>query len=391
MNLPIYKIMIDFNDEETGLTAVSLVDYPAVEKDFLLFDKQDLLFTADDEKQIISGIALLADTPIYRRNERGEYYVVFEKDTIRQLVEKYSKQGLLNTVNLQHQSDTFVKDVYMIESYLIDRQRGICPVEFKDVPDGSWYVSYFVEDKELWNEIKNGDIFNGFSVEISAHLEMNANTNKENNDMNKFFKLAKMLLKLGEVKTDKATLIIEGELEVGKPVFIEVEGEPVPAEDGEYTMEDGTVVVVTEGAVAEIRPVETEPVTIETEEEAPITEPEPEPNAEVEELKAKIAELEATIAEKDAKIAELEGSIKKYESDSLKTKLALGAHLKPDAWKYISGNTEDEIKESIAGLNDLLKGAGSAPSGSSEDAVTKEGANRAKELAQLKALRGGES
>ena len=118
-------------------------------------------------------------------------------------------------------------------------------------------------------------------------------------------------------------------------------------------------------------------------------------------LKAKLAEYEAGAKEsakaledakkKDAKIAELEGSIKKYESDSLKTKLALGAHLKPDAWKYISGNTEDEIKESIAGLNDLLKGAESAPSGSSEDAVTKEGANRAKELAQLKALRGGES
>lgn len=120
-----------------------------------------------------------------------------------------------------------------------------------------------------------------------------------------------------------------------------------------------------------------------------------------EDLKAKLAEYEAGAKEsakaledakkKDAKIAELEGSIKKYESDSLKTKLALGAHLKPDAWKYISGNTEDEIKESIAGLNDLLKGAGSAPSGSSEDAVTKEGADRAKSLAQLKALRGGES
>lgn len=327
MNLPIYKIMIDFNDEETGLTAVSLVDYPAVEKDFLLFDKQDMLFTADDDKQIISGIALLADTPIYRRNERGEYYVVFEKDTIRQLVEKYSKQGLLNTVNLQHQSDTFVKDVYMIESYLIDRQRGICPVEFKDVPDGSWYVSYFVEDKGLWNEIKNGDIFNGFSVEISAHLEMNANTNKENNSMNKFFKLAKMLLKLGEVKTDKATLIVEGELEVGKPVLIEVDGEPTPAEDGDYTMEDGTVVVVTDGAVAEIRPVEEtpakEPETIETEEETPVIETEP--NAEVEELKAKIAELEATIAEKDAKIAELEGQVAEQEE---KLKMSVETPLK---------------------------------------------------------------
>lgn len=118
-------------------------------------------------------------------------------------------------------------------------------------------------------------------------------------------------------------------------------------------------------------------------------------------LKAKLAEYEAGAKEtakvledakkKDAKIAELEGSIKKYESDSIKTKLALDAHLKPEAWPYIKGNTEDEIKESITGLKDLLKGAESAPSGSNEDALSKEGASRAKGLEQLKALRGGES
>lgn len=325
MELPVYKIKIDMNDDTTGLSAVSLVDYPAVEKDFLLFDEQKMLFTADDDKQIISGIALLADTPIYRRNDHGEFYVVFEKDTIRQLVEKYSKQGLLNVVNLQHQSDTNVSGVYMIESYLIDKQRGICPIEFQDVKDGSWYVSYYVEDKQLWNSIKNGDIFNGFSVEISAHLEMKSN--KQENSMNKFFKLAKMLLKLGEIKTDKETLIIEGELEVGKPVFVEAEGEPAPAADGEYTTEDGTVIVVAEGVIAEIKPIEETPAEeekpVEMEEETPAEEETP--NAEVEELKKKIEELEAIIAEKDAKIAELEAQVTAQEE---KLKMSVETPLK---------------------------------------------------------------
>lgn len=309
MELPVYKIKIDMNDDITGLTAVSLVDYPAVEKDFLLFDKQELLFKADDDKQIISGIALLADTPIYRRNEHGEFYVVFEKDTIRQLVEKYSKQGLLNVVNLQHKADTFVKDVYMIESYLIDKQRGICPVEFQDVKDGSWFVSYYVEDKQLWNEIKNGDIFNGFSVEISAHLEMNKNNHTDS--MSKFFKLAKMLLKLGEVKTDKETLVIEGEIEVGKPVFVEVEGEPAPAPDGEYTTEDGTVVVVAEGMIAEVRtPVEEEKPEEQAEQlEDEETPAEEESTTEIDELKAEIERLNAVIAEKDAEIETLKAEI----------------------------------------------------------------------------------
>ena len=312
MELPIYKIKIDMDDDTTGLSAVSLVDYPAVERDFLLFDKQEMLFKADDEKQIISGIALLADTPIYRRNQHGEFYVVFEKDTIRQLVEKYSKQGLFNSVNLMHQSDTFVNSVYLIESLIIDKQRGICPTEFSDCPDGSWYVSYYVDNKALWDEIKKGEWFNGFSVEISAHLEMNK-INKKEFDMNKFFKLAKMILKLGEIKTDKETLIVDGELEVGKPVFVEAEDGPVEANDGEYIAEDGTVIVVEAGVIIEIRPVEETPVEetpIETEEETPVEET---PNVEIDELKAKIAELEATIAEKDAKIAELEATIAEQE------------------------------------------------------------------------------
>lgn len=307
------------DDTMTGLTAVSLVDCPAVERDFLLFDKQKMLFKADEDKQIISGIALLADTPIYRRNQNGEFYVVFEKDTIRQLVEKYSKLGMFNSVNLQHKSDTFTDKVYLIESLIIDKSRGICPTEFSDCPDGSWYVSYYVEDKALWDEIKTGDWFNGFSVEITANLEMNKHKNNTDFDMNKFFRFAKKLLKLAEVKTDKATLIIDGELEVGMPVFVETEEGPIEAEDGTYETEDGTKITVEGGVITEISKPEEEPT-----EAVPVEEPmeetpaeavpvEETPNAEVEELKAKIAELETIIAEKDAKIEELEGTITEQE------------------------------------------------------------------------------
>jgi hypothetical protein len=149
-----------------------------------------------------------------------------------------------------HQSDAFVDSVYLIESLIIDKQRGICPTEFSDCPDGSWYVSYYVDNKALWDEIKKGEWFNGFSVEISAHLEMNKNINKKEFDMNKFFKLAKMILKLGEIKTDKETLIVDGEIEVGKPVFVETEEGPIEAADGEYVAEDGTVIIVEAGVIS---------------------------------------------------------------------------------------------------------------------------------------------
>lgn len=314
MELPVYRIIIN-PDDETGMHCMSLVDYPAVEKDFILFDKEKQLFYANEDKQIISGIALLADTPIYRRSAtRGEYYVVFEKDTIRQLVAKYSKNGLFNSVNLQHRADTFVDCVHMVESMIIDKERGICPNEFADVSDGSWYVSYYVSDKELWNEIKTSGVLNGFSIELLSDIELVHEDYKINtkNNMN-LFRFAKAILKLAEIPTDKETLIVEGELAVGKPVFIETEEGPVPAADGEYVIEDGRTVIVAEGIITEIKEVEVveEKVeeTVEVLEEEVIVEPEPVEDDKIKELEDKIVELEGVIAERDARIAELEAEI----------------------------------------------------------------------------------
>lgn len=319
MELPVYKIIINDNDE-TGCTTISLVDNPAVEMPFLCFSKESVhKLSVDDEKQTISGIAMLSDTPIYRRSERGEYYIVFERDTIRKMVEKYAKNGYFNLVNLQHQSDKYVKNVYMCESLIIDKERGLCPIEFKDVPDGSWYVSYHIEDKELWNEIKTSGHINGFSIEVLSGLELMENKLKHNK-MNKLFKLAKTILKLADVVTDKATLIIEGEIEVGKPVFVEVEGEPIEAEDGEYTLEDGRVIVIEGGVIAEIKEVEPaeegQPVEGEEtlEEETPVEEPqEDEKDLRIKELEKELEEKTAKIAELEAEIATLKGTVAEQE------------------------------------------------------------------------------
>lgn len=303
-------------DTETGMSAVSLVEHPAIEVPFLCFDKERQMFNVDEDKHVITGPAILADTPIYRYSpQRGEYQVLFEKNTIRQIVEKYSKQGLVNNVNLQHDSLTFVNSAIMIESMIIDKERGVCPNEFANLPDGSWIVSYKITDDALWNEIKNGNHLNGFSIEIMSEIELiEMKSNKQEYNMNRFFKVAKALLKLAEIKTDKDTLVIEGELEVGKAVFVETEDGPVEAADGEYTAEDGTVIVVEAGVITEIKPVEVAPEenTEELEEEETPAEEET-PNAEVEELKKKIEELEAVIAEKDAEIETLKGQIAEQE------------------------------------------------------------------------------
>lgn len=168
----VYYINID-ESEELGMFSVSLVDFPAVETSFLCFneEKPKQLFFAKPEEHIITGIALRADLPIYRVNPKTgeEYYVVFNKETIKKMIARYSKQGMMNNVDLQH-SGELVSGVYMVESFIINDERGIRPKEFSDIEDGSWVVSYYVEDEALWEQIKNGNDLNGFSISCIANL-----------------------------------------------------------------------------------------------------------------------------------------------------------------------------------------------------------------------------
>ena len=171
-DLKVYYVDIN-EDDSTGLDGIALVKEGAVQTNFLCFNEQTpiQLNFFEDDKRVITGVVARADYPIYHRNGDYEYYVVFTKDVIRKLIHKYSKQGLFNSVNLDHNNYSFVKDVYMIESYIVDKERGICPNEFSEIEDGSWICSFSVDDDMLWNEIKNNDNFNAFSLQGLFLLE----------------------------------------------------------------------------------------------------------------------------------------------------------------------------------------------------------------------------
>ena len=182
----IYYISVD--DEACGMNAISLVESPAVQYDFLAFNKEEkkIPLKFDNAKHIITGVVCLADTAIYRYNpSMGEYWIVFSRETIEKMIQKYAKEGLYNSVNLQHDDDRFVDGVYMVESYLTNKERGINPIEFSDIPDGSWIASYKIENNELWNEIVNGTEFNGFSLQGIFDLteqKFNAEPKQEETD-----------------------------------------------------------------------------------------------------------------------------------------------------------------------------------------------------------------
>jgi len=164
--LPIYEIMIDLNDPDTSVSFNSLVVHPAHEKMFNTFSKQ-VKYQFNDDEQIITGIAISADTPIYRREEQSneEYYVVFTPKAIKDIVFDYARRNNFNNVNLEHDETRVVDGIFMVMSYIIDEEKGFtAPERFKDATNGSWLVSYKVTDKEVYEAAKNG-VFKGFSVE----------------------------------------------------------------------------------------------------------------------------------------------------------------------------------------------------------------------------------
>ena len=173
LNLPLYNITPDMDDENQGMFLVSLVENPAIEVDFLAFNNEEkLLFAVQDEdKHIVTGPAIIADVPIYRRNKNGEFYVQFRKEDIPGIVEKFMQRGLSNFVNIQHDENTLSNtDAVLVESYFVNKERGIVPNEFANVTDGSWITSYKILNEEIWQQIKSGDL-KGFSIKISAELE----------------------------------------------------------------------------------------------------------------------------------------------------------------------------------------------------------------------------
>lgn len=333
--LPIYRAVVNDNDE-SGMLTISLVDAPAVEVDFLYFDedKKPLNFSVENEEERkVLGVVMTADTPIYRRDASGmEYYIVYDKQTIEKMTEKYLRQNRQNNVDLSH-SFELEEGIYLNEIFIKNTGKGIAPTGFEEVNDGSLFAIFHIENDEVWSAIKEGT-FRGFSLSGLFQTEL-VQFNKQNNDKTKM-KLNKvkqilrsLLVEMGEVSTDKGILVWNGEeeLAVGEAVKgMDADGNETEVEDGEYTTEDKKVIVVKDGKVEEIKEVEetvepTEEVTEEPIAEEAAEEPTEEPTEEVteepteDEKDLKIKELEEALAAKDEEIAALKEKIAELENE----------------------------------------------------------------------------
>lgn len=180
MEVPVYIASLGSEWEERGALAISLVVNPAIKAKWEAFsDDKTLQFSYNEEQQIIAGPVLIADLPIYRKDPvMGEYYVVYPAPIIRDIVQRYAREGRYNSVNIMHSPSAQVYEASMVEMFCIDKARGINPPKgFEYMTDGSWWAAFKLWDKNLFEACK--DTYQGFSLEGVYNLVPSATSEKD--------------------------------------------------------------------------------------------------------------------------------------------------------------------------------------------------------------------
>lgn len=349
MDLPLFEALIE--DENEGILNISLVDYPATKSNFIYFNdqKKQLMYAIQNEEQrVVFGVIMRADQKIYRRDANGfEYYVFYSKDTIKKMSEKLLLDGNHNNINLMHTPGTDMEGINCFQLFIKDKARGVDPVGFDDIEDGSLFGAYHVENEALWQAIKDGT-FRGMSLE--GYFEVKPVENKQSkNQKNSMSKLKnalrKLLAEFGEVETNKGILSYEGELAVG--VEVTIDGEM--AADGEYEAED-KIIVVADGKVAELREKEAPAEATETPAEATETPAEAQENVEEAPMEDKpVAEVIEDVVEEQTRDLEAEIDALKAEIELLKEQIAelVGRPVDPPVesqFEAIRGKNEKKSK-----------------------------------------------
>ena len=160
--LPLFDM--DIMEGVPGIELISLVDSPAVQKEFIKFSEQaEIKLKVNNEKRIVTGVALIPGQKIYREEPNGDkYYIQFSREAIERVAVKFFEDRHSADANLMHEYPA--DGIVYFESFLINRERGILPAEFADCPDGTWIVSAKINNDAVWELISKG-VLRGFSVE----------------------------------------------------------------------------------------------------------------------------------------------------------------------------------------------------------------------------------
>ena len=196
----IVELILDEEQEESGIEAISIVESPAIESDFVALKTEEIkLAEIDKEKRILLGALLIPNKPIYRKGSEGEYYIFFSKDTISKASQMYLRNGYQNNSTLEHNEN--LKGLTLVESWIVEsevqdksRKYGL------NVPVGTWMGAVKVNNEEIWNEYVKTNKVKGFSIEGYFADKMESPKEAVKGDMSSEID-KKTLLKIKEILT----------------------------------------------------------------------------------------------------------------------------------------------------------------------------------------------
>lgn len=161
--LPLFEV--EFDDLFSVFNNVAFVTRPAIEEGFIRLSKQEKVqLSINEENRIVSGPALIPNEPIFRDQGGRKFYITWTPETIKQVAINFFQNNRQVEGNVEHQIP--VNGICFFESYIINKQRGLVPKEFENLPDGTWILSAKVENEDVWEAIKAGEL-TGFSIDMS--------------------------------------------------------------------------------------------------------------------------------------------------------------------------------------------------------------------------------
>jgi hypothetical protein len=164
-DLDIFELFIDEEAEMGGIEAISIVENPAIEEDFVVLSSQQVkLAEINKEKRILMGPALIPNKKIYRRSGDKEYYITFSEETVRKASQLFLARGKQNNSTLEHEET--LEDLSVVESWIIEDDKADKSRAYGlNMPVGTWMVSVKVNNDEVWQEFVKTERVKGFSIE----------------------------------------------------------------------------------------------------------------------------------------------------------------------------------------------------------------------------------
>ena len=161
----IIELILDEEQEDAGVEAISIVESPAIEEDFVALKSNEIkLAEISKDKKLLMGALLVPNKPIYRKAGKDEYYIYFSKDTISKASQLYLKNGNQNNSTLEHQHE--LNGLTLVESWIVeDKIKDKSNLYNLNVPVGTWMGTVKVNNDEVWNEYVKTNKVKGFSIE----------------------------------------------------------------------------------------------------------------------------------------------------------------------------------------------------------------------------------